>query len=262
MPDNPTGGISHVSSGGVAGVHSVPVPQPLLVGPTTEDQQNLANLPLVAVACWAIDDLRFAFDSSFLNVDYDGNETPPEDIRFELNHLSQLVGPGAPYEGCPLSLFGHADPVGTDIYNKSLSERRARSVYALLIYKTDKQTAIDYWNQISSQENWGASQQKVMQAFVGQGSSGNLIDAYLKKLSEAGPSLSASDFIGQAAGPDRKADFQGCSEFNPLIIFSQESQATFDNAKANKTRVASRSATPETPLIAEYLPSSSRKAPR
>src|ERR1035441_9549451 len=32
----------------------------------------------------------------------------------------------------PLAIFGHADPVGSDIYNKKLSGRRAMAVYGLL----------------------------------------------------------------------------------------------------------------------------------
>src|SRR5262249_43042782 len=34
---------------------------------------------------------------------------------------------------CPLSIFGHADPVGSDDYNKTLSGRRATAIYAMLI---------------------------------------------------------------------------------------------------------------------------------
>ena len=53
----------------------------------------------------------------------------------------------------------------------------------------------------------------------------------MQLLSEPGPALAKTDFLAQGAGHDRKGDFQGCSEFNPLLIFSQEKQATFDQAK-------------------------------
>jgi len=32
------------------------------------------------------------------------------------------------HPACPLSVFGHADPVGSDDYNKALSGRRAMAV--------------------------------------------------------------------------------------------------------------------------------------
>jgi outer membrane protein OmpA-like peptidoglycan-associated protein len=239
------GNINAGSAGGLTGDHSKADPIQILAGPSTEDQQqNTVQVPLVPIACWSVHEIRFAFDSSFLSVDYDGNEDPPEDIRQELAALKTLV---EDHQGCPLSIFGHADPVGTDVYNKSLSERRARSVYAVLIFQTDPDTAVQYWNQISSTENWGSDQQQVMQGFVGQDASSSgsdLIHAYLDKLSKSGPALQATDFLAQGAGPDRKGDFQGCSEFNPLIIFSQERQQQFDQAAANNDQagIAERNA--------------------
>jgi hypothetical protein len=233
MANNRQGGINDASSGGVTGTHPDADPFQIVAGPSTEDQKNAVQLPLVAISCWGVDDVRFAFDSSFLDVDYDGNENPPEDIRQELIALKALLETN---KGCPIALFGHADPVGSDVYNKGLSERRARSVYALLIYKSEPSLAVQYWNQISAEENWGDNQQNTMQSFVSQGggqTGSSLIDSYLKKLSEPGPQLSKTDFLAQGAGSDRKGDFQGCSEFNPLLIFSQTKQDQFDQAKAN-----------------------------
>jgi tetratricopeptide (TPR) repeat protein len=37
----------------------------------------------------------------------------------------------------PLSIFGHADPVGDDDYNKKLSGRRAAAIYALIARRPD-----------------------------------------------------------------------------------------------------------------------------
>ena len=226
------GGIHEASAGGITGEFESPDPQLFLTGTATEDQFNTLQLPLIPIACWGVDDIRFAFDSSFVDADSSGGAGPPVDIRVELGALKDLVDK---HPLCPLSLFGHADPVGSDVYNKALSERRAKAIYALLIFKSEPDTALSYWQSISRAENWGADQQNRMQSFVGQntGAGGSVMRAYMQKLSDPGPALSKTDFLAQGAGADRKGDFQGCSEFNPLLLFSQEKQAQFDQAKQN-----------------------------
>jgi hypothetical protein len=42
--------------------------------------------------------------------------------------------------------------------------------------------------------------------------------------------LTPTDFLARGADPKGKGDFQGCSEFNPVTIFSQEDQLRFDQA--------------------------------
>lgn len=238
MPKNSSGSIRDASTGGLTGEHAPVRQDPLLVAPSTADQFNRVRLPLLAVACWGIDDIRFAFDSSFVDSDCSDDAGTAEDIRVELGALADLV---QKYPQSPLSLFGHADPVGNDVYNKALSERRARAIYALLIFKSDPETAVSYWRSIASTEKWGTSQRDRMQLFVGSSnhaSADSLIRTYMEKLSLPGPALSKTDFLAQGSGADRKGDFQGCSEFNPLLIFSQEKQAEFDGAKQRNDQPA------------------------
>lgn len=226
------GALRDASAAGMVGDHPEVSPFRILAAPSTEDQFNRIRLPLVSVACWAVDDVRFAFDSSFVNADCSGGAGPPEDIRVELAALKSLV---EAKPGCPLALFGHADPVGDDSYNKALSERRSRALYALLIFGTEPETAVGYWQSIAKAEHWGKPQSDAMQAFVtanGGNSSAGLVRTYMGLLAAAGPAMSKTDFLAQGAGADRKGDFQGCSEFNPLVVFSQEKQAAFDSAKA------------------------------
>ena len=233
MPDDDQGSISHASAGGATGEHAAADPYDLLVGPATAGEFNTAHLPLISVACFFIDDVRFAFDSSFVDSDCSGGSAIPEDIRKELQAVDKLV---KAHPACPISLFGHADPVGSDVYNKSLSERRARAVYSLLIFQTEPDLAVSYWQSIAAAENWGADQRGKMQTLTGLPAGtadATLIRQYLQTLSASGPKLSKTDFLAQGAGPDRKGDFQGCSEFNPLLIFSQKKQAAFDQAKQN-----------------------------
>src|ERR1039458_3257881 len=159
MPDDQKGVIHAASDGGVSGEHPAAKPFEFLVGPTTTDQFNTARLRLIPIACWRVDDIRFAFDSSFVNADASETDNP-NDIRAELAHLVSLL---RDHPGAPLSVFGHADPVGSDDYNKLLSGRRAKVIYGLLIRNTDPGTAVKLWQEVSNAEAWGANQRQTMQ---------------------------------------------------------------------------------------------------
>jgi hypothetical protein len=219
-----------VSDGGISGDHPAQSLPPILVGPSTGSEFNTIHLPLVPVACWKVDDIRFAFDSSFINVDLTADENP-NDVRAELAHLQTLM---AKHVDSPLSIFGHADPVGSDEYNKSLSGRRAMSIYSLLTAQGDLSAAVSLWQKIAAHEKWGDDQRGQMASFTGLSSStstASLIQAYLQKLCPSTLVLSKKNFLGQGADPDGRGDYQGCSEFNPALLFSQEKQATYDQAK-------------------------------
>jgi hypothetical protein len=123
MSDDAGGVIHGASEGGVAGKHPPADPFQILVGPSTSGEFNTARLRLIPVACWRVDDIRFHFGSSFV--------TP--EIETELRHLASLVHD---HSGCPLAIFGHADPVGSDDYNKGLSGRRAAVIYGMLTRDT------------------------------------------------------------------------------------------------------------------------------
>jgi hypothetical protein len=108
------------------GADHAPYPRrPLKVAPTDGSTNfNAIRIPLVPVACWRLNDPAFGFDSSFLMPDF----------RRELSGLAGVV---AAHPGCPAALFGHCDPVGRDALNKTLSDRRAIAVYALLTRQPD-----------------------------------------------------------------------------------------------------------------------------
>jgi len=44
------------------------------------------------------------------------------------------------------------------------------------------------------------------------------------------------DFLARGSGPDQKGDVQGCSRFNPFVLFSQEKEDTFKTAEQEKDR--------------------------
>jgi len=236
MAGDNQGTIHGSSDGGVQGTHAAKGTPELRVAPSTAGEFNNTRLPLIPIACWRVDDIRFAFDSSFVAAQpsSDPNATP-NDIRAELQNLIGLV---KAHPGCPLSVFGHADPVGSDDYNKSLSGRRAMAIYALLIFNTDSGTAVHLWQTIANQEHWGSDQRGMMQSFTGLSpgtQDAALIQAYLQKLCPAELKLAKTDFLARGADGHGKADYQGCSEFNPLLLFSKEDQDRFDQAaKGNR----------------------------
>jgi hypothetical protein len=235
MVDDRKRGLRDGSEGGVSGEHGAENPFQFLVGPTTTREFNTAHLRLITIACWRVDDVRFAFDSSFVDAD-SSDPANSNDIRKELAHLIALI---KDHPGCPLSVFGHADPVGSDDYNKQLSGRRSTAIYGLLVAHGDPGKAVRLWQQVAGAEKWGDSQRKKMQDFTGLPvgtPESSLIQNYLQKLCPAALNLNKSNFLAQGADSNGKGDFQGCSEFNPLLIFSSEKQAKFDRAKANNDK--------------------------
>ncbi len=234
---------------------------PVLVAPTTADRPDASNRvrqSLVTVACANLKDFAFAFDSSFLAAaSADG-----------FNSLAKLL---ALYPGFPISLFGHADPVGNEVYNKFLSERRARSVFGLLLRRTDvwehlfsdqDQARGDVWGVRAIQTMIGTlgfspgedgkfdatTQQAFTDALVSLGGAvpGRqaqntaatrkvLFAAYMDFLMPIDPRdatrkfrLDPADFLDGAKSPlGAPGDLQGCSEFNPQMIFARDERLDF-----------------------------------
>ncbi len=228
------------SSDSVVGQHSPAEPFQILVAPSTSSEFNAVRLRLIPVACWRVDDIRFAFDSSFITSDVSEGGS---DIRKDLSILADLL---KQHPGCPLSIFGHADPTGSDDYNKALAGRRATAVYSLLINNKDHAKAVKLWQQIAHAENWGERQRAEMRELTNlpaDTADRELIGEYLKALSPDEIQLDPTvDFLARGADAGGKGDYQGCGEFNPVLLFSEEEQAGFDDAakKSDKSRLAVR----------------------
>src|SRR5262249_27940689 len=156
MSDQQTKLTSVVTDGGIAGKHALLQEQHALVGSTTVNEHNTIKGGIIPIACWRVEDFRFAFDSSVV---------APE-IATELKLLAQLVRTHSPTSksegkpGHPLSVFGHTDPTGDDDYNKQLSGRRATAIYALL--KSDKNLWEKLFHQPFGNDKWGTKAMEVM----------------------------------------------------------------------------------------------------
>jgi len=222
-------GIVHgLSAGGLAARHRLAPPFEFRVGPSTSGKFNTARLRLIPIACWRVENIRFQFDSSFVGPDI----TSELRILQELRNAHKKTDAAGKEAYPPLAIFGHADPVGPEDYNKALSGRRAAAIYALLICHAEPKKAGGLWKRIAQEEGWGAGHRQAMEAATGlndQTSESALMEAYLQKLCPPELRLTPQDFLAQGADPGGKGDYQGCSSFNPLLIFSQAKEAQFDN---------------------------------
>src|SRR5689334_11019114 len=108
------------SAGGATGLHPGANRRLLPVAASTQSGRNTLRFSLLPVACWKLEDLRFDVDSSFIKPD-------------GVEEFAALLELRRQHPGCPISIFGHADPSGSDDYNKTLSGRRALAVHALLL---------------------------------------------------------------------------------------------------------------------------------
>jgi outer membrane protein OmpA-like peptidoglycan-associated protein len=228
-------GCAKLSGGGTSGHHPQSEAPDFVAGTTTDSEFNTYKAGLVAVACWKVDDIRFHFGSSFV----------APDMLEELAELKELTTTHTTWSkaedgvGCSLAIFGHADPVGDEAFNKSLSGRRATAIYALLTRNTalwEKLYATPLGN-----DNWGEHSLQVMLASLGRGQTAlhaisqnaterqALFKDYMDKLCGADLHLQARDFLAGGSHAHGKGDYQGCGKFNPLLIFSKHEQQQYNN---------------------------------
>jgi len=261
MSEESSGGSGRISEGGMTADHPAESARVALVGPATASEFNTLRLRLVPIACWRVEDIRFEFDSSFVR----------PSIAREMTYLAALR---TIHRGAPLSLFGHADPTGRDDYNKKLSGRRATAVHALLTRKTDLWHRLydnpeggDQWGTRSIQTilddlsyppgstggSMDAPTREALKRFqrshglpdngnADRGTRTKLFEAYMDHICrdmDGNPfRLTDSDFLAAGADAQGKGDYQGCSEFNPVLVFSQEEHRRYESASDKSERNA------------------------
>jgi len=117
---------------GIVATHPPRLQLPVLAAPVPEEQKsknfNTIRQDLVAVACMRLPNTGFAFDSSIVSPDAERAFTRFAKLMNGLRDRDDANPKRFP----PCSVFGHADPTGSDEYNKTLSGRRALAVYGLL----------------------------------------------------------------------------------------------------------------------------------
>lgn len=229
-------------TGSKARSHAPAETLPVVLAPsTTGKNYNKIRKPLISVACWKLESVRFAFGSSFI--------LPDTQKDFAAFSAIRKAHPSA-----PMSVFGHADPVGDDAFNKKISGHRAESIYAVLTHDTAR------WEQLyqdaGSSEGWGSGAVRSMLSALGfadvtsfqtangltaDGVAGpktreKLFAAYMRFLLPT--KVEKTDFLSQGKDAKGKGDVQGCGEFNPLMVFSKAEMAAFQQSGDRSARDA------------------------
>ncbi len=174
--------------------------------------------PEAGFRCLEVAGPHFDFDRSFVRPDGFAS----------LRQVAQLLGEDPARRGL---VFGHTDTVGTDAYNKGLSERRARAVLAALTGD------VAAWEDLWARERWGDPITAAMLAAVGEGAAPTALAPALKAFqAQAGlPQSGAVDAetrrrliaaylqvaVAQPVDAARFRDFgghrfMGCGEANPF----------------------------------------------
>jgi hypothetical protein len=204
--------------GGHAASHAAASALPVVVATATGTAKNVIREELTTVACWRLDDVRFAFGSAFV--------TPEAKTE-----LAEMKAVRDAHPGAPISIYGHADPVGDEEFNKTLSGWRAEAIYAVLVRDPAR------WARIYDSDGWGQAETDTMLsatgAAAGSQTRAELIATDMEFLFSQ--KLEKMEFLGQGADSAGKGDFQGCGEFNPALVFSAAEYQAFE-ASADKTQ--------------------------
>jgi len=268
MPNQPT----TPPPGGLAADHPGADALPILVAPAYAGKgKNTIRQELIPIGCWKLDDVRFEFGDTFV--------LPETKAEFkELDTLRKR------HPNAPMTIFGHADPVSQDSFNKALSGRRAEAIYAVLVRDAARWEKL--YNHGGGSEGWGTRCVQHMLTALGHdpgpvdGVNGPKTQAGVKSFQSATPGLAVdgvagpltreklflaymdflcpfkaakSDFLNQGRDPGGKGDFQGCGELNPAMVFSQEENSRL-NQPANKAERDRENAVNRRVLILLFRP--------
>ena len=177
-------------------------------------------------------------------------------------------------DGLRLTVFGHADPTGRDEYNQVLAGRRAKAVYGLLVrdvhmwdelyreshggdpwtlrhmqlmlvkcgYTPGEPDGVLGTNTMEATRAFQRDQKIPESGYVDATTRKKLFRAYMNAIcvnSNGEPfQYNRKDFLSRGETKDGKADYQSCSEFNPMVVFSQGEEAKYEKPENKGQRDA------------------------
>jgi hypothetical protein len=205
----------------ITGEHPTLENSGFMVAPShSKENRNKVRPAIMPVACWKVEDICFDFDRAFVRKD-------AKDAFQKLAELRER------HPKSPISIFGHADPVGEDPYNKRLSEDRAKAIYGALTRN------VKTWQEIyGKKEDVRFLQNRLTSLGQDPGQADGImgsktraaIMSYMDELCGEFK-LEDSDFLGNG-----QCAFQGCSEYNPLRMFSREMTEYFKDKERKAER--------------------------
>jgi outer membrane protein OmpA-like peptidoglycan-associated protein len=219
-----------------------------------------ADTPPQPLAVWSLGAVHFGFDSSFV-------------LPTAAEKLAEFKKTISAHAGAAVAVFGHADPIGDDDYNKKLSGRRAYSVFCLLSHDIDGWAELsngtdgDKWDLRATQTMLSHLKAKSGALYYGSaidGKTGPKTEAATKEFQKdnglkvdgiAGPVTSKklhetymkalcdtpvpkTDFVGDPQDNKRQWACVGCGEFNPVLVFSKADDDKFRSASDKGERNA------------------------
>jgi outer membrane protein OmpA-like peptidoglycan-associated protein len=266
-PTDDTSALSGVTDGGIVAKYPPRGPRVFHLAPTHDG--GITNTVVLdpwptPTACVRLDHARFGFDSSF----------PRATLSTELDRLFALRPPDDP-KGHKLAVFGHADPTGDEAYNKTLSGRRAKAIYALLTRQPE------LWDELHQGafrgDRWGVeslyaclerlgyepgpAQAKVTPKFHAAVRAfqkdrglepngrtekptrvalfGGYMDALTAGHGGTPRAYTPKDFVGEGYEKGLRGAYQGCGERNPAMVLSAAEAKELDkpNRRDERNRV-------------------------
>ncbi len=256
MADESGGSIYLFTDGGVVASHPPRQTQTVLVAPSTLGEINTIQEQILPVACVRMDDIRFEFDSSFvapkvsselkllailrreipgMPVSVFGHSDPVDDDHYN----KQLSGRRAQAVYALLTrrtdlwedLFNH--PFGGDDWGTRAIQVMLRELghYSGPINgEMNKETG-------AAVEAFQLSEPGVAAGLAADGDPGEktrpvLYRAYMNLICVDDKNIPfqldpKKDFVGREADAGGKGDYQGCSEFNPVLLFSKAENDEF-----------------------------------
>jgi hypothetical protein len=206
-------------TGNVVAEHTPPPPAPIGAARAAQGKSifNTAAPKDRPVACWKLDEIHF--DWAFI----EPSASPAFARLAELDKKLESKFKKLQLSRPPLALFGHTDPVGPrnnkEVYNKKLSEARAKAVFAVLTQNPN------LWLEIFSGSKRAYLKQRL------KCDDANLTDAIAKHMKQLCGSfvLHEWDFLGGG-----KCAFRGCGQFNPVMVFSKEEDQQYEKNRVER----------------------------
>lgn len=258
--------IQRASAVSTAALHPEPQPETLIVGPSTENEFNTLRARLTPKACFKLEDSNFEFDSSFITVlTFDAG--PLKDLLdkhpgSKLSIFGHADPAGRDDYNKMLSgrraqaIFGllvRRVDLWEDLYFNhdtfsGKDEWGVRAIKLMLNQVGPTKTGITKELDAQSKQALKDFEQKEGLPLKGFNSKKEVAPETFRKLTSLYMDfictddeskdfrLKPEDFLARGQGKDGKGDFQGCGEFNPLMIFSKDEKTFFDREENHRQR--------------------------